>query len=89
MYIEASFSQPGAQADLVSTLLAPGHTYCMEIALNMYGNKMGQINVYVMVFNKTCLYLLIFFISYLEWHRFMQICIITYFCSRNSQIGFR
>ena len=66
MYIEASHTQTGARADLVSTLLASGHTYCMEIALNMYGNKMGQINVYVKVFNKTCLYLLIF--SYLIWN---------------------
>ena len=66
MYIEASHTLNGAQADLVSTLLAPGQTYCMEIALNMYGAHMGQINVYVKVFNKTCLYLLIF--SYLIWN---------------------
>ena len=71
MYIEASNNNPGDRADLVSNLLAPGQTYCMEIALNMYGNQMGQINVYVKVFNKTCLYLLIFYISYLEWHSFI------------------
>ena len=46
------------RADLMSTLLAPGYTYCMEIALNMYGSTMGYINVHIKVCNKTCLYLL-------------------------------
>ena len=57
MFIEATDTQPGNRADLVSTLLASGHTYCMEIALSMYGNTMGDINVYTKVCNKTCLYL--------------------------------
>ena len=65
MYIEVSSDrQPGDRADLVSTLLAPGYTYCMEIALNMFGNQMGHINVNIKVCNKTWLYLLIFYILF-------------------------
>ena len=66
MYIESSDFYPGARADLVSTLLAPGQTYCMEIALNMYGANIRNIYVDIKVFNQTCLYLLIF--SYLIWN---------------------
>ena len=53
MYIEATDQQETDRADLVSTLLAPGQTYCMEIVLNMHGdgNDIGHINVYVKVCN--------------------------------------
>ena len=50
MYIETSSPRvKGDRADLMSPLLAPGNTYCMDLALNMYGNTMGAINVYIKV----------------------------------------
>ena len=52
MYIETSNGNTGYKADLVSKLLppnAPAHPYCFGLALNMYGNQMGSINIYIKV----------------------------------------
>ena len=51
LFIEGSYQQQGDKADLVSEVLPSGHEFCMEFALNMFGDDMGSVDVIIKVSN--------------------------------------